>query len=76
MTPGGDRAGSPPGPVPALWGFCPACERWRHSGGWGQPPRCPACGAAPDPMERWVAGTGRIEIVLELPPGADLPMLG
>lgn len=61
---------------PPVWGFCEVCGRWRLSDRWGVPPACPRCGAAPDPLERWSDGAGRVELVLDLPPGADLPMLG
>ncbi len=61
---------------PARWGFCPGCERWQLTAGWGDPPACPACGSPPDPLERWADGTGRVLLVLDLPPGGDLPLLG
>ncbi len=64
------------GDARARWGFCPGCEHWRLTGAWGEPPRCPDCGTAPDPLEQWSGGTGRIRLVLELPPGGDLPLLG
>lgn len=58
------------------WGYCARCERWRLSDAWGEPAACPACGADPDPLEQWQAGTGRTTLLLELPPGTDLPLLG
>lgn len=72
---GRPAAGQPAGPPP-LWGFCPGCERWRLSDAWGDPAACPGCGAAPSPLEQWADGAGRILLVLDLPPGADLPLLG
>lgn len=67
---------SGPSAAPPLWGFCAGCERWLLSELWGTPAACPACGAAPDPLERWENGTGRVSLVLDLPPGTDLPLLG
>lgn len=43
------------------WGYCPACERWRVTAAWevgGSPARCPACGTAPDPLERFDGAVG------------------
>ncbi|MBO0775022.1 MAG: hypothetical protein J2P34_01805 [Actinobacteria bacterium] len=64
---GGDRQ---------LWGFCPGCDRWRLSGAWGDPAACPVCGTPPDPLEQWSGRTGRVLLLLDLPPGTDLPLLG
>ena len=62
-----------------LWGYCSLCERWRLSDRWfdGDPlrPACPVCGDEPSPLEHIENGRGRIVLVLELPPGADLPLL-
>jgi hypothetical protein len=60
---------------PARWGFCERCERWRLSSGWGEPAACPECGAPPRPLESWSGGAGRVRLVLDLPPGGDLPLL-
>ena len=59
-----------------LWGFCGTCERWQLSAAWGEPAACPDCGATPSPLERWADGTGHVTLVLDLPPGGDLPLLG
>lgn len=59
-----------------VWGFCERCERWRLSAAWGEPAACPECGAPPHPLERWADGAGRISLVLDVPPGAELPVLG
>lgn len=56
------------------WGFCDGCSLWRLED-WGEPPACPSCGAAPDPLERIVDGVGTVSLVLELPPGSELPLL-
>ena len=61
---------------PARWGFCGTCELWKLSDAWGDPPACPVCGAPPSPLERWADGAYRLELALDLPPGADLPLLG
>lgn len=58
------------------WGYCEDCERWRLSAGWGDPAACPECGALPRPLESWSGGAGRVTLVLDLPPGGDLPLLG
>ena len=63
------------GSGPARGGFCPGCERWLLSSAWGDPPACPGCGTAPDPLEQWASGTGRTLLVLDLPPGGELPLL-
>lgn len=55
-------------------GFCELCELWRLEE-WGEPARCPACGCAPDPLERIVEGVGHVSLALELPPGSELPLL-
>ncbi len=57
-------------------GVCEDCERWQFSAGWGNPAACPACGAPPCPLESWSGGTARITLVLDLPPGGELPLLG
>jgi hypothetical protein len=57
------------------WGFCERCELWRLEE-WGEPPACPVCGAVPRPLEQLVDGVGRTELVLDLPPGSELPLLG
>jgi hypothetical protein len=64
------------GPGRPLWGFCETCERWQFSAAWGEPAACPDCGTAPRPLERWADGAGRIMLMLDLPPGGDLPLLG
>lgn len=62
-----------------LWGYCGGCERWRLSEEWfagpGEEPACPVCGTPPDPLERLEGGRGRVVLQLELPPGAELPIL-
>ena len=64
---------------PKLWGFCERCELWRCSDAWfagGRiEPACPACGAAPRPLERFEDGQGRVLLTIELPPGGELPLL-
>ncbi len=61
------------------WGFCPDCSLWRYAD-WDArtaTPSCPVCAAAPSPIETiGDDGVGRLVLVLELPPGADLPLLG
>jgi hypothetical protein len=58
------------------WGFCENCERWQLSVGWGDPAACPECGAPPRLLESWSGGAARVTLVLDLPPGGDLPLLG
>ncbi|MGH9086891.1 MAG: hypothetical protein ACRDYZ_02085 [Acidimicrobiales bacterium] len=58
---------STPDRLDERWGYCPACERWRLSDAWedgGYPARCPACGSAPDPLERFDGVVGSIELRL------------
>lgn len=57
------------------WGFCERCELWRLEE-WGAPPHCPVCGGEPRPLERIEGGIGRTSLVLDLPPGSELPLLG
>lgn len=64
---------SPTGTLGTRWGYCPACERWRVSDAWedgGRPAHCPACGTAPDPLERFEGAVGTI--VLRLVPDGDV----
>lgn len=60
------------------WGYCASCERWRYAD-WNDPPSCPVCSEAPDPLEQLDNGiarlVGRTTLLLELPPGAELPIL-
>jgi hypothetical protein len=56
------------------WGFCDTCELWRFEE-WGEPPACPYCGGAPDPLEHVEGGVARVKLSLELPPGSELPLL-
>lgn len=57
------------------WGFCERCELWQLAD-WRRPPACPVCGAEPRPLEEIVDGVGRVSLVLDLPPGSELPLLG
>lgn len=70
-----------------VWGFCDSCARWRL-GGWrspgtdppggradGAPARCPDCGREPALLETLADGVGRITLLLDVPPGADLAPL-
>ena len=60
------------------WGFCASCELWRLET-WGDPHVCPKCGETPDPVEVLVDSVahvvGHTTLVLELPPGAEFPLL-
>jgi hypothetical protein len=60
----------------SLWGFCESCALWRLSDAWGEPAACPECGVPPDPLERWADGAGYVSLLLDLPPGSELPILG
>lgn len=63
----------------ALWGFCASCELWRFSAQWTRAgvgePACPVCGSPPSALEVLDDGVARIHLVLELPPGGDIPFL-
>lgn len=65
--------------VAQRWGFCGACARWRYSDRWfaedASRSACPVCGDTPSSLEVIENGKGRILLVLELPPGGDLPDL-
>ena len=61
-----------------LWGFCERCELWRLSDEWFMSSACascPVCGGEPQPIERLEDGVARLELVLDLPPGSELPLL-
>ena len=63
----------------ALWGFCASCELWRCSTRWTRAgtdePACPVCGSAPSALEVLDDGVARVHLLLELPPGGDIPFL-
>ena len=62
----------------AIWGFCDRCERWRFSADWLRASggaKCPVCDARPALIEKVEGGVARISLVLELPPGAEMPLL-
>jgi hypothetical protein len=62
----------------AIWGFCENCERWRLSDGWRRADgaaKCPVCDTPAALIETVEGGVGRISLVLELPPGAEMPLL-
>jgi hypothetical protein len=65
--------------VSALWGFCPSCELWRYSTEWlaagSDEPACPVCRSAPTALEVLDNGVARVHLILELPPGGDIPLL-
>ncbi len=68
-----------------LWGYCPSCERWWLSASWGavEPQddavtgvaRCPRCDTVAFPVEVRVDGITRLRLELDLPPGAEFPVL-
>ncbi|MEX0953573.1 MAG: hypothetical protein WDZ26_07065 [Nitriliruptoraceae bacterium] len=68
-----------------LWGYCPSCERWWLSAAWGAVDtpdaaanvvaRCPACDTVSFPIEVRVDGITRLRLELDLPPGAEFPIL-
>lgn len=63
----------------ALWGFCASCELWRFSSQWtpagSDEPACPVCGSPPSALEVVDDGVARVHLLLELPPGGDIPFL-
>ncbi|MGH7903888.1 MAG: hypothetical protein ACREPA_07150 [Candidatus Dormibacteraceae bacterium] len=63
----------------ALWGFCTECELWRCSDTWfrtgAHRPACPRCGAEPALIETVRDGRATVLLVLDLPPGSELPLL-
>jgi hypothetical protein len=62
----------------AIWGFCEPCERWRLSRGWLRSSgraRCPVCDTPAALIEKVEGGVARVRLVLELPPGAEMPLL-
>lgn len=64
----------------ALWGFCPTCELWRFSTQWigtgsNAAASCPVCGSGPSALEVLEGGVARVHLMLELPPGGDIPFL-
>ena len=63
----------------ALWGFCAPCELWRFSSQWmlggTTEPACPVCGSPPSALEVLNDGVARVQLLLELPPGGDIPFL-
>ena len=63
----------------ALWGFCASCELWRFSSQWtpagADGPACPVCGSPPSALEVLEDGVARVDLMLELPPGGDIPFL-
>ena len=63
----------------ALWGFCPTCDLWRFSTEWtgagSDEAACPVCGSAPSALEVLDDGVARVHLMLELPPGGDIPFL-
>jgi hypothetical protein len=54
-----------------IWGYCPSCERWRHSAAWAEAgdPACPVCGNAPSLIERRSGDHTVLDLQLEVAVG-------
>ena len=64
--------------IHSIWGFCDQCELWRFSAEWyllSAIAKCPECKATTALIEKIDGSETRIDLKLELPPGAELPLL-
>jgi hypothetical protein len=64
--------------IQSIWRFCDQCELWRFSAEWyltSTIAKCPECKATTALIEKIEGSETRIALKLELPPGAELPLL-